>query len=185
VATTYHFTSARIGFRLWEEKDLENLHTLCSNVRVMEHFPSPLDKEQTEHFLHRLMKVYNETKTCYYAVESLSTSAFMGFIGVTYQDYEAPCCPAFDIGWRLLPDFWGKGYATEGAKRSMEYAFEHLDLEHIMAVCTSTNKPSERVMQKIGMQKKGSFKHPKLVNYPALETCIWYSITKAKHLRSQ
>jgi len=61
--------------------------------------------------------------------------------------------PAIEIGWRLLPKFWNQGLATEGAKRCLQFAFEELNIGEIYAVTSIHNKPSERVMQKIGMKK--------------------------------
>jgi len=93
-----------------------------------------------------------------------------------YQSYETAFCPGTDIGWRLKKSAWGNGYATEGAKRCLQFAFDHLKLKSIFAVCTITNKPSENVMKKIGMTKKGTFNHPKLSEHPNYEKCYWYEI---------
>lgn len=91
-------------------------------------------------------------------------------------DYETDFMPATDIGWRLKPSAWGKGYATEGAKRCLEFAFSELNLERIVSTCTISNKSSENVMKKIGMIKKGEFLHPKLSEFPNYEKCTWYEI---------
>ena len=93
-----------------------------------------------------------------------------------YQTYEAPFTPITDIGWRLKKSAWGKGYATEGAKVCLDYAFKQLKLDSVASVCPTVNIPSENVMKKIGMTKQGTFKHPKLTDYPKLEECVWYKI---------
>ncbi|MEM9686659.1 MAG: GNAT family N-acetyltransferase, partial [Bacteroidota bacterium] len=72
----------------------------------------------------------------------------------------------------------GKGYATEGAKRCLEYAFNDLNIDKIVAICTKDNLKSEHIMKKIGMRKRGEFHHPHLKEYPEYEKCIWYEITK-------
>ena len=71
---------------------------------------------------------------------------------------------------------WGKGYASEGAKRCLEFAFGELGLEKIVSTCTIRNKKSENVMKKLGMIKKGEFKHPKLDKCPDYQKCVWYEI---------
>ena len=108
----------------------------------------------------------------------METGEFIGFIGFAYQAYETEFSPATDIGWRLKRSAWAKGFATEGAKRCLEYAFDELKLDYVIATCTKHNSDSEHVMRKIGMKRMGEFKHPKLKDYPDYEDCICYEIRK-------
>ena len=108
----------------------------------------------------------------------LATKEFIGFIGLAYQDYQTEFTPAIDIGWRLKRSAWGKGYATEGAKRCLEFGFNTLDLNQIIATCAMDNLKSENVMQKIGMKQLGVFIHPELKEYPSYEQCKYYGIQK-------
>ena len=172
----YIFTSERLGFRNWTLDDLDEFAAMNADERVMEHFPFPLTKEDTKAFIERLQKHYETHGYNYFAVETLDNNEWIGFIGMAFQEYETEYTPATDIGWRLKPSAWGKGYATEGAKRCLDYAFNVLELNHIIATCTLNNTNSERVMQKIGMTKLGSFKHPKLKDYPNYEECLCYEI---------
>ena len=73
---------------------------------------------------------------------------------------------------------WGNGYATEGAKKCLEFAFSSVHLDRIISVCTQQNSKSESVMKKIGMQKVGEFNHPKLKKYPKHQKCICYEINR-------
>ncbi|MGB0391284.1 MAG: GNAT family N-acetyltransferase [Salibacteraceae bacterium] len=174
----YLFSSKRLGFREWSQHDLEEFTALNANSEVMKHFPSPLSKKETQHFLNRLITHQKKHGFCYFAVETLSNTEFIGFIGLATQEYKSEFTPATDIGWRLKPSSWGKGYATEGAKRCLKYAFNDLKINKLIATCTSQNINSEKVMQKIGMRKEGIFNHPKLVEYPSIQSCICYSIEK-------
>lgn len=173
----YLFTSERLGFRNWQNTDLEEFANLNADSEVMRHFPKTLTLQETKDFIIRLQDHFNKKGYTYFAVEVLETREFIGFIGLAYQDYEAPFTPSTDIGWRLKKSAWGKGYATEGAKRCLQFAFSELNLTKIVATCTLNNTSSENVMQKIGMTKKGIFKHPRLKDYPDMENCIWYEIT--------
>ena len=173
---TYIFTSQRLGFRNWKTSDLNEFAQLNANELVMEHFPNTLTTEETKAFIVRLQEHSNTYNYNYFAVEILETKEFIGFIGLAHQDYEAVFNPSTDIGWRLKPSVWGNGYATEGAKRCLEYAFNVLDLDRVTSVCTLTNTNSEQVMKKIGMTKRNTFKHPKLKDFKNLEDCVWYEI---------
>jgi len=172
----YIFKSERLGFRNWSKEDLDEFAEINVDSQVMEHFPKPLTKSETEEFIQRLQKHYSERGYNYFATEILGTGELIGFIGLAYQDYETEFNPATDIGWRLKKSTWGKGYATEGAKRCIEYAFNDFKLDRLISTCTENNARSENVMKKIGMAKKGEFNHPKLKEFPDYEKCIWYEI---------
>ena len=172
----YIFKSDRLGFRNWSKEDLIDFAALNADKEVMEYFPKPLTKKETEEFIERLQKHYRDYKYNYFATELLDTGELIGFIGLANQKYEATFNPAVDIGWRLKKSVWGKGYATEGAKRCLEYAFNELKLTRIISTCTEKNTKSQNVLKKIGMLKQGKFKHPKLRDYPEYEICICYEI---------
>ncbi len=174
----YIFQSQRLGFRNWLEEDVMEFAKMNADVDVMEHFPTTLTFEETAVFVDSLKCHYLKHGYTYFATETLEAEAFIGFIGLAFQSYPSDFTPAVDIGWRLRKSAWGKGYATEGAKRCLEFAFKQLPLEEVIATCTSANAKSEKVMEKIGMKKIGAFKHPKLQDYPDYETCLAYEIKK-------
>jgi RimJ/RimL family protein N-acetyltransferase len=140
----------------------------------MQYFPAPLKVEENRAVFHRLKSSYELRGYTYFAAVEKTSDLFIGFIGLLYQDYASPCTPAVDIGWRLLPEFWSKGYASEGARACLDYGLNSLGLERVVAVCPAINIPSQKVMQRIGMSYGGSFLHPKLSGYPELESCVWY-----------
>jgi RimJ/RimL family protein N-acetyltransferase len=172
----YIFKSERLGFRNWRKEDLLEFAEINADLAVMEHFPKPLTQKETADFIERLQLHYETRGYTYFATEILSTGELIGFIGLAYQEYEAAFNPATDIGWRLKKSAWGKGYATEGAKRCLEFAFNDLKLDKVISTCTTGNTKSESVMKKIGMTQKGVFNHPKLSDYPNFEQCVWYEI---------
>ena len=90
---------------------------------------------------------------------------FIGFIGLSEQTFEASFTPCVDIGWRLSKKEWNKGYATEGAKKCLDYAFNHLNIEKVNAMKRpKINLKSVQVMKKAGMQKISDFVHPLLIH---------------------
>ena len=172
----YIFKSERLGFRNWTNNDLKEFTEINSDPEVMEHFPSTLSEKETEGLIQLLKKHYDERGYTYFATEILKTRELIGFIGLAYQTYKTEFSPATDIGWRLKKTAWGKGYATEGAEKCLEYAFDELKIVKIFSICTINNRNSENVMKKIGMTKKGEFNHPELINHPEYEKHIWYEI---------
>lgn len=174
----YLFRSERLGFRNWTKADLNEFAAMNADIDVMEYFPNLLTKKETTEFIERLQNHYEKNGYTYYATEILETGEFIGFIGLAYQDYKTEFTPATDIGWRLKKSAWGKGYATEGANKCIEHAFNNLKINHIISTCTEKNSQSENVMKKIGMEKLGKFKHPKLKQFQAYEVCLCYGISK-------
>jgi len=68
--------------------------------------------------------------------------------------------PGVEIGWRLKEEEWNQGFATEAAKASLLYAKKQLPFRTIWSFTSLLNKSSEKVMQKIGMEKIKEFPHP-------------------------
>lgn len=170
----YIFTSDRLGFRNWDVTDIDKMHEINSDEKVMEFFPSIPTKEQTTEFVHRMMNQFDEKGFCYFAVDKLDDNEFIGFIGLSEQTYKADFTPCIDIGWRIDSNEWNKGFATEGAKKCLEYAFDNLKLENVYSIAPKINKKSEHIMTKIGLKKQYEFKHSLLDNYEDLKTCVLY-----------
>ncbi len=168
------FSSDRLGFRPWTMDDVAAMAVVSADPQVMEYFPSTQSREVTEGFVKRMITQYEEHGLCYFPAVLLATGEVIGFIGVCYQDWEADFLPAYDIGWRLRVDTWGRGLATEGARACLDYAFRQKGLEKILSMAVVQNAPSIRVMEKLGMTFVKNFEHPKLVNEPEFKDCVLY-----------
>ena len=70
-----------------------------------------------------------------------------------------------------MPQFWGKGYATEATKACLKYAFEEINLTEIIGAAHEENNASRRVLEKCGLQFVEQFMWQDL-------TCDWLSISK-------
>ena len=66
-----------------------------------------------------------------------------------------PAIGEWEIGWTVDWRYWGRGYATEGARAMLEFAFKTLGVHRVVAFCNANNRASARVMQKLGMQEDG------------------------------
>src|SRR3546814_9999473 len=135
---TYLFTSERLGFRRWQEADVEPMRAINADPAVMEYFPSLQDQAETLAFIKRMQLQFDEKGFCYYAVDSLVDGAFIGFIGLSEKTFIADFTPCVDIGWRLAKNAWNQGFATEGAQKCLEHAFrseEHTsELQSLMRI---------------------------------------------------
>jgi RimJ/RimL family protein N-acetyltransferase len=174
----YLFKSDRLGFRNWNAGDVEKLAAINADKEVMEFFPSTRTFQETMIFIERMQKQFHDKGYCYFAVETLNTGELIGFIGLSEQNYDADFTPCIDIGWRLGRSAWNKGYATEGARRCLEFGFKTLHLDTIYSIAPLVNIKSENVMKKIGMQEIKTFDHPQLLDNERLRKCKLYEIRK-------
>ena len=63
--------------------------------------------------------------------------------------------PGFELGWTLARDSWGKGYATEGARRALDYAFHEMNRDHVISLIAPENVASARVAERLGERVEG------------------------------
>ena len=147
-----------------------------ADPEVMLHFPNVLNPKESKQSMEKQIAKYAEKGYCYFAVEELSSSKLIGMIGISDKEFQSSFNPSADLGWRLAKEFWGKGYATEGAKRCLKFAFDELQLQRIISIAPHVNSGSIHVMKKIGMHKLLDFEHPQLLEYKKLVNCVCYEI---------
>ena len=125
------FESQRLVFRKWRTSDRELFFDMNSDPDVMAFFPNVLSREESGGFLNNIIFRIDRDGFGFWAVELKETQEFIGFIGINPPSVGLDIEPCIEIGWRLRKDFWGSGYATEGAKRVLKYAFEECNIDEV------------------------------------------------------
>ncbi len=179
---SYYFISDRLGFRSFNEHDVNALHNINSDKESMKYFPSTLTMQETENLIQKIKDHIRKHTFGFFAVDHLKDDKMIGFIGLKHTNFEADFTPCIEIGWRLNKEYWNQGLATEGAKRCLNLAFNDLSLNKMVSFTTLGNYPSERVMQKIGMKKVYEFDHPALKSESPLKRHCLYSLTRKEYL---
>ena len=130
----------------------------------MEHFPSVMTERETAEMIAWIERGFEENGFGLWALEHLSSGAFLGFTGLVAPSFEAHFTPAVEVGWRLARDDWGNGYATEAATEALRFGFTDIGLEEIVSFAIPANKRSIGVMENLGMTRDpgGDFDHPKV-----------------------
>src|SRR5215510_5649825 len=110
----------RLILRQWRLEDFEPYAELCSDAEVMRFLGGKV-LSRADAWRHMAFMVGHWQLLGYgpFAVEEKSSGKFIGRIGFLNPEG----WPAFELGWTLSRSAWGKGYATEGARRCLEYAF--------------------------------------------------------------
>ena len=171
----------RLVLRPWQDSDLKPFAQLNADPRVREYFPSLL----TPHESDRTVKLFSEHIERYgwgfWAASLIDTNEFIGFIGledVPMQVLPFLTSPTVEIGWRLATNYWGKGYATEGARAALRYGFDKIKLPEIVSFTVVNNQRSRHVMEKIGMHHdpKDDFDHPRVPGGHPLQRHVLYRL---------
>lgn len=164
--------------RGWKESDLAPFAEMNADPEVREYFPALLTKEQSDAAARHFQAAMERDGFGLYAAELRATSEFIGFIGLDLMDFAIPgiAQPAVEIGWRLARAHWGKGLATEGARAVAQHAFRALRLQEIVSITATANVRSQRVMERIGMQRLAEldFDNPRIPEGHPLRRHVLY-----------
>lgn len=170
----------RLILRQWRDADVEAWAEMSADPRVMEFFPELYDRARSEKTLARMQTELERDGYGMWAAEIKQTGRFTGVIGIEDIPYDVPFTPRREVGWRLAFDAWGHGYATEGAKASLDFAFEKLGWDEVVAITAGINTRSQRVMERLGMIRDmaGDFDHPRIGEGNPLRRHVLYRVRR-------
>ncbi len=168
----------RLILRHWREADHEAFARMNADPKVMEFFPARLTRPQSEALVARIGAHFRKHGFGLFAAESRQDGNFAGFIGLSVPSFRARFTPCVEMGWRLLPEFWGQGLAPEGAREVARYAFESLQIKELVSFTVPENLRSRRVMEKLGMTHNPAddFNHPQLPPRHPLRRHVLYRL---------
>jgi RimJ/RimL family protein N-acetyltransferase len=169
----------RVLMREWVPNDLEPFAALNTDPRVMEHYPSPLTRAESDAFVReRIVPRFARHGFGLWAVEVPEVAPFIGYVGLSVHTFEAEFTPCVEIGWRLAFPYWGNGYATEAARVAIAFGFEETGLDEIVSFTAPGNRRSIAVMERLGMSYVGDFDHPKLPVGHRLRRHVLYHLSR-------
>ncbi len=175
----------RLILRPWQKQDYAPFAALNADSAVMEYFPSILRTKESDMMADKIKGLITQKGWGFWATEEKESGRFIGFVGLNTPAYDLPFNPCVEIGWRLAKDTWGKGYATEAARASLQFAFENLDLDEVVSFTTVTNLRSRAVMERLGLVNSGEdFDHPLLEEGHPLQKHVLYKLSQ-KEWRNQ
>jgi RimJ/RimL family protein N-acetyltransferase len=170
----------RLLLRRWRDEDRAPFAAMNADARVVEHLPGPMTREASDALVDRIEGNFESRGFDVFAVEVAATGEFAGFVGLTVPRFQAAFTPCVEIGWRLAPAHWGRGYATEAARASLAFGFERLGLAEIVSFTVPANVRSRRVMERIGMthDSREDFDHPALAEGHRLRRHVLYRVAR-------
>ncbi len=172
----------RLLLRRWRPEDREPFAALNADPRVAEFLAGVLTVEQSNATVDRIEAHFEKHGFGLWAVEVPGITSFAGFVGLSIPRFEAHFTPCIEVGWRLAAEHWNHGYATEGARAALQFAFESLQAQEIVSLTTVGNLRSRHVMEKIGMthSPQDDFDHPLLAEGHPLRRHVLYRIRRSR-----
>ncbi len=148
----YIFKTQRIGFSIWQECDLDLALSLWSNHEVMKYLSSSgfYNDEQVCSRLKQEISNYNLYGVQYWKIYTLCESQFIGCCGLKPIEGYAN---SYELGFQLLPNWWGMGYANEASQACIDYAIKKLEADNIYARHHPENEGSHNLLLKLGFKE--------------------------------
>jgi ribosomal-protein-alanine N-acetyltransferase len=141
--------TARLTLRPFREEDVDLLAELMANPDFMRFSLGPKTREQTAAFLENVIDWHRAGLPSLFAVVIRSEGVLVGYCGFLHQEVDGE--KEIEIGYRLHPDYWNRGIATEAARKVRDHAFSDLKLPRVISLIHPDNVASRRVAEKIGM----------------------------------
>ncbi len=150
--------TARLILRPFAESDLDRIGELMANEEFMKFSMGPMTRQQTATFLQKVLLWSQAGLPSQFAVIERETGSLIGYCGFLHQEVDG--AKEIEIGYRLHPDFWNRGLATEAACAIRDHAFRDLQLKRVISLIHPDNHASRRVMEKNGMtiEKRTTFR---------------------------
>ncbi len=153
----------RLILRPLREKDIEAIYAMRSDADVMRFIREPQNRIESANWVELVSSRWKDERIGFCAILEKPSKKFVGWCGI----WRLKETEELEIGYAVAKQFWGKGLATEAALVFLDYAFEKLEPEKIVAVARPENTASRRVMEKLGMNFVGTgiFYDQELVQY--------------------
>jgi RimJ/RimL family protein N-acetyltransferase len=170
----------RLVLRSWHEADVEPFYAICSDPVVMETLGPLMTREETAALVERVQRLQDELGHTMWVMESKAENKLIGWCGVIRGPKGTPIHDKLEVGWRMTPSAWGKGFVTEAATAAMTWAFDNLPDAAIWAITAVINQRSRAVMERLGMAHDPAldFDHPNVAADSPLLRHVTYRIDR-------
>lgn len=169
--------TARLLLRQWQSSDHAAFVAMNKDDKVMQYFPEKWSSQRSLSFIESFTHLIDIRRYGFWATVERDSNNFIGFVGLNDVPENLPIDKDIEIGWRLIPEYWGRGYATEAAEGALAYAFNELKVPKIVAFTPVANQKSRRVMEKLGMSLADeTFLHPNVSAASGLQEHVLYAL---------
>lgn len=154
----------RLILRKFNQTDVDAVYAMRSDADLMRFIRDPqTNRAEAESWINLVSSRWETEKIGFCAVVEKRSGKFAGWCGL----WRLKETDEIEVGYALVKEFRGKGYASEASEAFLKYGFEELNLKEIVAVARAENRASRRVMERLGMSYDytGKFYNSDLVHY--------------------
>ena len=146
----------RLRLRDWKEGEEATFYSIMNTSAVMEHLGGVQSEEEWQAAFGRIRGFRRDFGHTFWIVEDKASGEIQGFCGLKRVNSPGAgeLTGQFEIGWRLRESAWGKGIAKEAAVSSLDLAFERFAAPFVIAITVRSNKSSQGLMERLGMQRR-------------------------------
>jgi RimJ/RimL family protein N-acetyltransferase len=143
-------TAARLAFREMTDADLDDVAALVGDEDVMRFYPRPMARGEARDWIARNQRRYRDHGFGLWIISLRDGGEFVGDCGLTLQPVDG--ADELEVGYHVRTSMQGRGYATEAAAASRDFARDVLGASRLIAIINPMNVPSQRVATKIGLK---------------------------------
>lgn len=147
--------SERLIFREIEDNDFESVSKIMRDIGVQKVWEHYFSDDDVREWIDRRKKGYKNNGIDYLLAINKHSQKIVGQVGLLKENIDGE--EVWGIGYILMSEYYGNGYATEGAKAMVDYAFNTLKVPKIICDIRPMNKSSIAVAKRIGMVEVGVF----------------------------
>jgi ribosomal-protein-alanine N-acetyltransferase len=165
----------RLILRPWRDDDRAPFVAMSADPAVMETLGGVLSEAEADDYIARGRQRLAVFGFCRWALERREDGAFIGAVGLAPIHASLPLPAGFEMGWRLVREAWGQGFATEAAVAAIDDGFAR-GLTEIFAFTSRPNLRSQAVMKRAGLARTPTldFDHPALAeDHPMRAHLVW------------
>ena len=144
----------RLRLRAFRPSDIDDYAALNADPEVQRYLgwgSAPWDRGRSWRHLAFLLGHWQLGGAGMWALERKDCGTLLGVIGFA----EPEGLPGCELAWKLVPRWWGQGYATEGARAALDYAFDVLGKDRVISLIHPDNRASIRVAERLGESVEG------------------------------
>jgi ribosomal-protein-alanine N-acetyltransferase len=164
----------RLILRPLDKLDVDAIYRMRGDADVMRFIREPQNRRESTDWVKLVSSRWAIERIGFCAMLEKPSGVFVGWCGI----WRLKEIGELEIGYAVAKEFWGKGLAAEAAFAFLDYAFDELNQEKIVAVARPENAASRRVMEKLGMSFVGTGTFYE-------QTLVQYAITKEEHARNR
>ena len=154
-------TTERLDLRPVDAGAVDLLEPVFAKVEVWRYpYGRAFTRAETEAFVISQIEHWETLGFGLWVVSERGSSESVGYVGLAVPTFFPEVLPAVEVGWRLDPSVWGRGYAAEAATAALAGAFEILRLGEVISLPQIDNPPSVRVAERVGMRRDRTMTAP-------------------------